>query len=545
MPVADLEKQGSNGNIASTDSSENVVPKETSPRPIHGWKWAIAYASMISTTFLFALDNTIVADIQPVILDLFGEVSLLPWIGVGFALGTMCVLPWGKVYGVFNAKYVYLFNIALFETGSALCGAAPNMTALVLGRVIAGVGGSGMYSGTLSFVAVLTSLKERPIYMAGSTVIWGIGSVLGPVVGGAFADSSATWRWAFYINLPIGAAFAPAYLFLIPSVDPKPDKTLAEKCGMVDWIMTTTFLAGSACLVMAITFGGTLYPWNSGNEIALWVVAGALLIVCIFVAKYHPGVHKDDRLYPAHFLRRPIMINLQVQMFLVSGIVLAMTYYIPLFFQFVRGDGPLDAGVRLLPFIISMVVFAMVNGALMPKLPFILPWNLFGSTLVVIGTALMYTADINTSNAKIYGYSILVGAGSGCYVVAGFPVLQSLVTLKDIPNAVGAMAISQDLGMVIFLAMAGSIYQNLALQKVARAVPTLSVADITNLVAGTSSRAYKALSESERALVTPQITEAMSNVWLFFLVAGILSFVLAPHLWKTRLNGANAAAGGA
>ncbi|KAJ6172827.1 hypothetical protein N7470_001894 [Penicillium chermesinum] len=419
------------------------------------------------------------------------------------------------------------------------------MTALVLGRVIAGVGGSGMYSGTLSFVAVLTSLKERPIYMAGSTVIWGIGSVLGPVVGGAFADSSATWRWAFYINLPIGAAFAPAYLFLIPSVDPKPDKTLAEKCGMVDWIMTTTFLAGSACLVMAITFGGTLYPWNSGNEIALWVVAGALLIVCIFVAKYHPGVHKDDRLYPAHFLRRPIMINLQVQMFLVSGIVLAMTYYIPLFFQFVRGDGPLDAGVRLLPFIISMVVFAMVNGALMPKLPFILPWNLFGSTLVVIGTALMYTADINTSNAKIYGYSILVGAGSGCYVVAGFPVLQSLVTLKDIPNAVGAMAISQDLGMVIFLAMAGSIYQNLALQKVARAVPTLSVADITNLVAGTSSRAYKALSESERALVTPQITEAMSNVWLFFLVAGILSFVLAPHLWKTRLNGANAAAGGA
>lgn len=108
--------------------------------------------------------------------------SLLPWIGTAFALGTMCVLPWGKVYGIFNAKYVYVFNILLFETGSAVCGAAPNMTALVLGRVIAGVGGSGMYSGTLSFVAMLTTIKERPIYMAGSTVIWGIGSVLGPVV---------------------------------------------------------------------------------------------------------------------------------------------------------------------------------------------------------------------------------------------------------------------------------------------------------------------------------------------------------------------------
>lgn len=122
------------------------------------------------------------ADIQPAILDIFGQVSLLPWIGVGFALGTMCVLPWGKVYGVFNAKWVYLFNVVLFEVGSAVCGTAPNMTALIVGRVIAGIGGSGMYSGTLSFVAMLTSIEERPIYMAGSTVIWGFGSVLGPVV---------------------------------------------------------------------------------------------------------------------------------------------------------------------------------------------------------------------------------------------------------------------------------------------------------------------------------------------------------------------------
>lgn len=91
---------------------------------------------------------------------------------------------------------------------------------------------------------------------------------------------------------------------------------------MIDWVMTTTFLAGAACLVMAITFGGTLYSWGSGNEISLWVVAGVLLIVCIAVAKFHPGVDKKNRLYPAHFLRRPILVNLQVQMFLVSGIVL-------------------------------------------------------------------------------------------------------------------------------------------------------------------------------------------------------------------------------
>jgi MFS family permease len=137
---------------------------------------------MLSTTFLFALDNTIVADIQPAIVNEFSKVELLPWIGTGFALGNMTILSWGKAYGIFNMKWVYLFNIILFEVGSAICGAAPNMNALIVGRIIAGVGGSGMYSGTLTYVSILTNDREKPAYLAGSTVIWGIGSVLGPVV---------------------------------------------------------------------------------------------------------------------------------------------------------------------------------------------------------------------------------------------------------------------------------------------------------------------------------------------------------------------------
>ncbi|KAM5476781.1 Efflux pump dep3 [Microsporum audouinii] len=539
-PEAEMTVAGDSG---SGNSNNNPSPGhahgDPSPRQIRGWKWAVAYASMLSTTFLFSLDNTIVADIQPAILELFGQVQLLPWIGVGFALGTMCVLPWGKVYGVFNAKWVYLFNIVLFELGSAVCGSAPNIAVLILGRVIAGVGGAGMYSGTLSFVAILTTIKERPIYMAGSTVVWGLGSVLGPIVGGAFAQSSASWRWAFYINLPIGAAFLPAYLFLIPSVDPQPSKSFKEKCKMIDWIMTTIFLGGSACLIMAITFGGVVYSWNSASTIVLWAMSAVLLIVSILVAKFHPGVSRENRLYPVHFLNRPILINLQIQMFLVSGIALATTYYIPLYFQFLHGDGPLQAGVRLLPFIISLVVVSMINGTFMPALPYAMPWYTAGSALVVIDTV-----NLDTSNAKIYGYTILVGAGTGCYVVAGFAIVQSLVSPKDIPNAVGAMAISQDLGMIVFLSLAGSIYQNLSLKEVARALPSASKSELTDLIAGTSSRSFKALSQADKDAVIPYITGPMRNVWLFFLVAAILSFLLSAMLGKTRLMGATVKGGG-
>lgn len=117
---------------------------------------------MLSTTLLFALDNTIVANIKPAVINDFGHLELLSWIGTGFALGTMFILLWGKIYGVFNIKWVYIFNIVLFEAGIALCGVTPNMTALIIGRVVAGIGGSGMYSGTLTYVSILSNEQEKP-----------------------------------------------------------------------------------------------------------------------------------------------------------------------------------------------------------------------------------------------------------------------------------------------------------------------------------------------------------------------------------------------
>lgn len=141
--------------------------------------------TILSTTFLFALDNTIVADIQPSIVNRFHDVAHLPWFGVGFGLGSVAVLPWGKAYGVYSVKWLFIATVILFEVGSVICGAAPNVSSLIVGRVLAGVGGSGMYSGCLTYISVMTSNIERPIYMAGIAVAWGAGTVLGPVVGGA------------------------------------------------------------------------------------------------------------------------------------------------------------------------------------------------------------------------------------------------------------------------------------------------------------------------------------------------------------------------
>lgn len=262
------------------------------------------------------------------------------------------------------------------------------MNALIIGRAFLGVFGSGVYSGALVFIAVMTTSKERPLYFSGVIAMWGLGSVLGPVIGGAFAQSSATWRWGFYINLPIGALFTPAFLFCLPSINPQ-NMRLLQKLRTQDLAGIVVFLAGSAFYVMAITFGGTEFAFNSGVEIAFWVLTGVFLVAFVLVTFFHPGVPLSDRLYPAHLMKKLEIVNLQYQVLQCTGGVMMTVYYVPLLFQFTRGDGALDAGVRLLPLVFMMVTFSILNGWAMPKFGYYMPWYVFGNVMMLIGSALM------------------------------------------------------------------------------------------------------------------------------------------------------------
>ncbi|CAG9956740.1 unnamed protein product [Clonostachys rosea f. rosea IK726] len=513
------EKHAVSVDNSGGDSSSQQEAGQASPRQVHGWKWAVVYLSILTTVFLFALDNTIVAAIQVPILNTLGHVELLPWIGTGFALGSTAILPWGKAYGIFSVKWLFIFNIILFEIGSAICGAAPNMTAFIIGRVIAGVGGCGMYSGALSYIAFTTSLKERPAYMGGSAVIWGVGSVLGPV--------------AFYINLVIGAVFAPAYIFLLPNIQLLAGKPLVQRLSMLDWVGTTIFIAGSVCFTMAITFSGLTYPWSSGSAIALWVMTGVLLLCTIAVTIWHPLSTKEGRLIPAHFFRRPEILNLALQTFLASGVMLSGAYYIPLFFAFTEGDEAMEAGIRLLPFICLLVFFSLANGIVMPMTGHYFPWFVVGAVVSSVGAGLMTTADSSTSAAKIYGFTILVGAGIGSYVVAGFSVIQALVPVEDVASAVGFAGV----WTVVFLAVSGSVMSNTAAKLIAPLLPADTPTEfVHDLVAGTSSAAFQSLDSELASRVVEKVAKSIGNVWILNVAACALSAVCALFLGRKKLN---------
>lgn len=143
------------------------------------------------------------------------------------------------------------------------------MNAFIVGRVMQGVGAAGCYLGAITFISTLTSQRERPLYLADIVAIWSVGSFFGPVIGGTFAQSDATWRWGFYINLYVGALSAPGLIFCLPSINPAPQLTLREKLLTQDWVATVIFMGGSTCFNMALTFGGSIYSFNSGSEIAL------------------------------------------------------------------------------------------------------------------------------------------------------------------------------------------------------------------------------------------------------------------------------------
>jgi MFS family permease len=256
-----------------------------------------------------------VATIQPAIVNVFGHVDLVPWLSVAFALASAAsTLIWSKAFGLFSAKKLFIGATALFMGASALCGGAPDITAFIVGRALAGVGGTGMYMGLLTILSVNTTEVERPRYLSLTGFWWGIGTVLGPVVGGAFAESSATWRWAFYLNPCVGGVVAPIYFLVLPDYHPMPGVSLRSRLGKLDYIGAALSSGTFLCIMMGMNFGGVLWSWGDGRSIALFVLSGVLFGVFCAQQIFCFMTSTTDRVFPMHFFRNYEMILLFITM---------------------------------------------------------------------------------------------------------------------------------------------------------------------------------------------------------------------------------------
>ncbi|KAG9529769.1 MFS general substrate transporter, partial [Aureobasidium melanogenum] len=491
------------------------------------------------TTYSIGLDTTISADVQGPILETFGDIEKLSWVGIGFPMGSVSiVLLVGALYALFEIKWMFIGSLVLFEAGSALCGAAPNMNALVVGRVIAGMGGAGMYLGALTYITTFTSKKEQPIYNALIGLCWGTGSILGPVVGGGFADSSATWRWAFYINLPLAAVTSPIYLFLFPTHDPRPDTSAKQKLATVDWLGAFLFAGTFAILQVALTFSGSLWKWNEAGPIALWVVFFVFLVAFVVQQAFCIATVPSRRLFPVHFLKSRTLILLYTGTAASSTGLALGVYYIPIFFQFTRGDSPIKAAVRLLPYICVFVASVMLSGGLLPVFGRYQPFYIISGVLLVIGGALMHTVHLDTSTSKIYGYEVLMAFGAGMSMQVAYSVAVAVVDKVDTLNAVGFINVAQIGSISLGLSIAGCLYQNIGFDNIKNAASAYHFSDTEIRAAlGGAHSAILASGDMElERVVLEAIAATLGDIWGLSIVAGAVALLSGVFMKREKLN---------
>ncbi|KAH7398271.1 major facilitator superfamily domain-containing protein [Pyrenochaeta sp. MPI-SDFR-AT-0127] len=497
---------------------------ETKSRTVHGLPWFIICISLYITCFLYGLDTTIAADIQGPIIQAFGQVEQLAWIGAGFPLGSVCViLLLGSLFNTFNMKWVFIVAVILFEAGSALCGGAPNMTALIVGRVIAGAGGSGIYLGSLQYFTVLTTEKERGFYMSLIGIFWGLGAVLGPVIGGAFSVSAATWRWAFYINLVIGAISAPAFLFYLPPLRPIQDVTFRNRLATIDFV---GFFLGAGMWIsflLAFTMAGGQWPWNDGRTIATFVVFGVVLVLYVVQQYFAVLTTPARRAFPVHLLYDRTQVLLYVVTAAGTTTLYVVVYYIPIYFQFVNDDEALMAAVRLLPFVVIGVTVNLISGSLLHLIKvYMIIYFIASVFLLVGGGPLMVYLDPNSATATIYGLTILVAVGTGLSMVTGYTVATLTLKPEHVGGGLKLQNVSQIGGQVIALAFAGQIYQSTAIKNLSAVLSgnNYSAQEIRGAVAGSQSALLKELDEELRGRAIEAITHAMQMTFVLIPVAG-------------------------
>ncbi|KAJ5914244.1 efflux pump antibiotic resistance protein [Penicillium tannophilum] len=526
------------------DTAATEAHKTTTDSMGHGdWKpltWFLVVSALLAALFLFALDNTIVANVQPAIIGTLGEIEKLPWISVAFALGAIATdLPWGQAYGHFNNKALFLASVVIFEVGSAVCGAAPTMNALIVGRAICGIGGMGIYLGTVNMVSALTTEAQRPLYLGFVGLTWGIGTILGPIIGGAFADNtSATWRWSFYINLCIGGAAAPVYFLLLPAADPRPGHSLLARVRALDVVGMVLSAGAITSLILAISFGGSMYAWGNGRIIGLFVCSGVLWLLFIAQQAWSIALPREahgQRLFPVALIRSWEMDVLFAQM--ASGQVLVMIpiYFLPILFQFAHNESALVSGVHLLPFVLVLVFAVMLNGALMAKLGYYMPWYLGGACLALAGSALFYTVGPDTSSAHLYGYSVLTAFGVGCFSQAGFPVAQVKASPSQLTQAVAFIGVGQVGGIALALTISNTLFLNKATSRIAAILPQQSRSTIQQAISGVRAELFTSLSTVQRQRVVGAIVHSVDDVFVLMIVAAALSVVLAAFMKRERL----------
>ncbi|KAK0732532.1 major facilitator superfamily domain-containing protein [Apiosordaria backusii] len=485
-----------NGEISpinvSPQDSEKEQPKEitddgeqppTNPNLINGrskGKIALIMLALCLAVFLGALDVTIVTTALPTISDHFQSSTGFTWIGSAFLLANAASIPsWGKISDIFGRKPMLLLANAIFMVGSLICAVSNNIGMLIAGRAVQGLGGGGLTILVKIVIGDIFPLNIRSVFYGVIGGVWAVAAATGPAIGGAFTEK-VSWRWCFYINLPLDGL---AFLIILVFLDLHTPRTpLVEGLKAIDWVGSFLVVAGTLMFLFGLELGGVSAPWNSVEVICLLVFG--LLTWGLFI--FWEARYAKFPVMPMGLFRKVSNAATLFCVFIQGVVFISASFFLPLYFQAVRGNTPIESGLYVLPTALSLSVGSLSTGWLVAKTGWYREPITFGLFMMTLGFGLFIDLDAYSGWAKLVLYQVVAGVGVGPLFQAPIIALHAHTEPRDVATATSTLGFIRQIAQAISVVIGQVVYQNEKLKQ----YPSL-------LAAGLSPSLAKTLSSGE------------------------------------------------